>query len=63
MIDENTFLVTKHIESWDIGAWEVSFVLIILNIKYVYISNSVNLLAFLLGRTANFPQANVANKI
>ena len=29
LIDENTFLVTKHIESWDIGAWEVSFVLII----------------------------------
>ena len=37
LIDENTFLVTKHIESWDIGAWEVSFVLIIVNEQILYI--------------------------
>ena len=24
IIDPETFLVTKHIESWDIGAWDVS---------------------------------------
>ena len=64
LIDENTFLVTKHIESWDIGAWEVSFVLIIYLTSNRFISlTQLFTSVFFLGRTANFPQANVANKI
>ena len=60
IIDPETFLVTKHIESWDIGAWDVSDCVVI-STRRPYITSNRSTHCTSLGRTANIPPSYSQN--